>query len=227
MWMDMRFLARREMVMTSLIPLFFCLYRCPPWTSWLWSAPSCTAWPTIPTPPRSSQGADLTLRARHTRHLLHTDTPWACRGGAKWAWVRCSTLNSRCVNKLKCCIFLRVCLIVIHDWVSPPPSAVPTQTFYPVLQRMFASRGELSPVIFVFIIIFSQKVGMFNLRRSLKYQAAHFTPWRVVVPLLFITHLPSESRWSMMGAACVILYVYKPDPTSVSPCDTVGLCWRQ
>lgn len=110
---------------------------------------------------------------------------------------------------------------------SAPPSAVPTQTFYPVLQRMFASRGELSPVIFVFIIIFPQKVGMFNLRRSLKYQAAHFTPWRVVVPLLFITRLPSESRWSTMGAACVCDFVYKPDPTSVSPCDTVGLCWRR
>lgn len=89
---------------------FFPLYRCPPWTSWLWSAPSCTAWPTIPTPPHSNQGADLTLPARHIHRLLHTDIQWACKGGAKWAWAGCSILNSRYVNKLKCCIFVHVCV---------------------------------------------------------------------------------------------------------------------
>lgn len=40
---------------------------------------------------------------------------------------------------------------------------------------------------------------MFNLRRSLKHQAAHLTPWHVVVSLLFITQLPSDSHWSEMG----------------------------
>lgn len=122
----------------------FYLRRCPPWTSWLWSAPSCIAWPAIPTPTRSSQGADLTLLARRIHHPLHTDTQWPCRGGAKWASAGCSTLNSRYVNKPELPVFILVRITVICELDPPPPCCA-----NPDLVSSFPSDGAVGHFLLV------------------------------------------------------------------------------
>lgn len=124
--------------------LHLCRYR--PWILWLWSAPSCTTWPATPTLPRSSPGVDRTPLVSHTRHLLHIDTQWACKGGAKWALVECSILNSRYVRKPKSVIF--ICASQCDSWISQPPNccAEPDfiSSFYFFFSGTFASYCEES-----------------------------------------------------------------------------------
>lgn len=81
-------------------------------------------------------------------------------------------------------------LYACDSWTSNPPqlcSAEPhivAGIMSDIAVGHFASHGEHSPAVFPW------RLGMFNLRRSLKYQAAHLTPWHVAVSLLFITQFP-------------------------------------
>lgn len=146
----------------QIINLFLHLCRYRPWISWRWSAPSCTTWPATPTLPRSRPGVDRIPPVSHTRHLLHIDTQWACKGGAKWALVGCSILNSRYVSKPKSVIF--ICASQCDSWMSQPPTAVLNQTLSPVFT--FFSVGHL-----LLVVKRLWSLGMFNFRLSLKYCA--------------------------------------------------------
>lgn len=99
---------------------------------------------------------------------------------------------------------LVLCTSQRDSWMSQPPLQCRSRYCSWYYKRYccgtFASRREHSPAIFPW------RLGMFNLRRSLKYQAAHLTPWHVVVSLLFITQFPLDSHWSYMGLMlCVCL----------------------